>query len=186
MCGKLSSILNQFHIEAFFVHIIKAVQYIISEHVSENPINDCKIVFQMNFFITKIAALMPSPFAWTKYFLPRQKIFPRLKNSHLLVKWMENDFLAMDKKGTPDSKLLDRFLRVSYSLIQSKNKDHFSLSDFNNKNFTLVTFFKILIFRNLFAVFSTFRGLNGLKLENCTNKILLALGFLHFLKISYW
>ena len=97
MCGKLSSILNQFHIEAFFVHIIKAVQYIISEHVSENPINDCKIVFQMNFFITKIAALMPSPFAWTKYFLPRQKIFPRLKNSHLLVKWMENDFLAMDK-----------------------------------------------------------------------------------------
>ena len=95
--SHMSSILNQFHIEAFFVHIIKAVQYIISEHVSENPINDCKIVFQMNFFITKIAALMPSPFAWTKYFLPRQKIFPRLKNSHLLVKWMENDFLAMDK-----------------------------------------------------------------------------------------
>ena len=56
--------------------------------IKKHEIRDCP-------FIT----LMPCPSAWKKYFLSGQKILSYAKKVHtyLLVKWMKNEFLAMDK-----------------------------------------------------------------------------------------
>ena len=52
--------------------------------------------FQFFYFGYINQLLMPRPSAWTKYFLSDKNVFPKLKKD-LLVKWMENDFLAMKK-----------------------------------------------------------------------------------------
>ena len=95
-------------------------------------------------------------------------------------------FRFLPKRGSPSQNCWTDSWGSPTVLIQSKNKHHFWWPVFDNKNFSLVTFFKILNFAIFFAVFCVFRGLNGLKLKNCSNKLWLTWSFLLGVKISCW
>ena len=84
--------------------------------------------FQFFYFGYINQLLMPRPSAWTKYFLSDKNVFPKLKKD-LLVKWMENDFLAM-KKFCP-------LLKTHFPSIAQANMYFFSIK----KNFVWTKIF---------------------------------------------
>ena len=67
--------------------------------------------------------IMPCPSAQTKYFLSRTKdLVLRLKSTFFLVKWMENNILALEKKFFHSLKSFSILFLSKYELLSLGQK----------------------------------------------------------------